>query len=395
MTITNSEDITEYSRIKKLSEFDLDFLGLQEEFKGLIMLAASIAGTKFSNLNLIDNYFQWTVASNRYQNGVMSREDSVCDLTIKKDEPLEIQRLDQDVRFQDKSYVNCQNGLKYYLGIPLHLDSGENIGALCVFDKEDKSVSKVVIEQLKIIAVEIVNKLEMKKNIKNLKAALTQAEKDKNRLAHDVRSPISGISRLCEVLEDEEISNKEFKSYLEMISDAGKGILELTQNILNTNHSKNLISGQTFNVAELGKRLGELYTLPAKTKNLELIINFKLQEETRFSGAKLLSAIGNLISNAIKFTPSGGWVKVGLDIVNSGDEKKLVVLIADNGVGITNSVSDGNAQVWESKMGNNDELGFGLGLQLVREVVENRNGQLIIDSNMQEGTAVTLEIPIE
>jgi signal transduction histidine kinase len=387
MTITNSEDITEYSRIKKLSEFDLDFLSLQEEFKGLIMLAASIAGTKFSNLNLVDNYFQWTVASNSYENGVVPREESACDLAIKRDEPLEIPRLDRDVRFSEK-------GLKYYLGIPLQLNSGENIGALCVFDKEEKTLSKVVIEQLKIIAVEIVDKLEMKKNVKNLKAALMEAEKDKNRLAHDVRSPIGGISRLCEVLEEEEISSKEFKSYLEMISDAGKGILELTQNILNTNHSKNLTSGQTFNTAELGKRLGELYTLPAKTKNLELIINFELHQETRFSGAKLLSAIGNLISNAIKFTPSGGWVKVRLDIVNSGDEKKLVVLISDNGVGITNSVSDGNAQVWESKMGNNSEKGFGLGLQLVREVIEHRNGQLIIDSNTQEGTTITLKIPI-
>lgn len=58
MTVKISDGETEYSRIKKLSEFDFDFLNLQEEFKGLIMLAASIANTKYSNLNLLDNYFQ-------------------------------------------------------------------------------------------------------------------------------------------------------------------------------------------------------------------------------------------------------------------------------------------------------------------------------------------------
>lgn len=387
MIVKISDGITEYSRIKKLSEFDLDFLNLQEEFKGLIMLAASIAGTKFSNLNIIDNYFQWTVASNRCEIGVSPREDSVCDLTIKKNVPLEIPRLDRDIRFSQK-------GLKYYLGIPLQLDSGENIGALCVFDEEDKAVSDIVIEQLKTIAVEIVNKLELMKNVQNLESALIEAEKDKNRLAHDVRSPISGISRLCEILEEEEICSKEFKYYLEMISEAGNGILDLTQNILNKGQTKKLTNGQTYNVAELGKRLGELYILPAKTKKLDLTITYEVEEETRFSGAKLLSAIGNLISNAIKFTPSGGRAKVKLDIDSTDNEKKLIVLVTDNGVGITNSNSDGNAEEWESKIGNNEGKGFGLGLQLVREVVTNRNGQLIINPDVQEGTSVKIEIPI-
>ena len=82
MTVKNYDNEIEYSRIKKLSEFDLDYFNLQEEFKGLIILAASIAGTKFSNLNIIDNYFQWTVASNSYENGVVPREESACDLAM-------------------------------------------------------------------------------------------------------------------------------------------------------------------------------------------------------------------------------------------------------------------------------------------------------------------------
>lgn len=64
-------------------------------------------------------------------------------------------------------------------------------------------------------------------------------------------------------------------------------------------------------------------------------------------------------------------------------------------MGITNSVSDGNAGVWDLKIGNKEEKGFGLGLHLVREVVENRNGQFKIDSDAQVGTTVKIEIPIE
>lgn len=393
MNVTpRSDNKIEYTRIKKLSEFDLDYFNLQEEFEALVRLAASIAGTEFSMVNLIDNYFQWTVATHELELPPMPREDSVCNLTIKRTIPVEILRLDRDERFYNKSYVNGQDGLKYYLGIPLTLSSGENIGALCVLDKEEKKVSEDKVEQLKIIAAEVVNKLEMIKKINDLETAVAEAEKDTKRLAHDVRSPLSGIAHLCEVLEGEEISPSEFVSYLDIISKAGKGILELTEDIL----SKGIKHELFYNLEELGQRLIDLYKLPANTKNLDFRVICEVNEKTRFPGMKLLSAIGNLISNAIKFTPSGGWVNVRLAITGTNLEKKLIITVTDNGVGITNTFQllEDDTMPVEAKIGTNGEEGFGLGLQLVREVVENRNGQLFIDHGKEQGTEVKLEIPI-
>jgi K+-sensing histidine kinase KdpD len=390
-----SEIKSEYSRVKRLNDFDLDYFKLQDDFQGLVTLAASIAGTKFSNLNLIDNYFQWTVASHGTATNTVMREESVCDLAIKKREPLEIQRLDRDERFMNRSYVSCKDGLKYYLGIPLTLNSGENIGALCVFDIEEKTVLETQVEQLKLIAVEIVSKLELMKRYNHLEFELSEAEKNKNRLAHDVRSPISGIAQLCQFLQEEEVLNREFASYLQMINESGNGILELTKNILDDHSNTAYKKEQDYNLLELGQRLTALYALPAKTGNLSFSVDIEEEDAGfRFSAIKLLSAIGNLISNAIKFTPSGGWVKVTLELITNNDEKKLIVLVSDNGVGIDNTITKADFQESNLDYAVLHKESYGLGLQLVKEVVEKRKGQMNLDSNIYGGTTVKLEVPI-
>ena len=95
----------EYARIKKLSEFDLDYGDLQKEFQNLVELAAHIAGTNISLINLIDSHSQWTVSSYCYKLFEMDREDSICQYTIQSERSMEIHRLDQDTRFKDKPYV--------------------------------------------------------------------------------------------------------------------------------------------------------------------------------------------------------------------------------------------------------------------------------------------------
>ncbi|MBA4746878.1 MAG: GAF domain-containing protein [Muricauda sp.] len=128
------KNVDEYKRIKKLSEFDFDYASLQEEFKNFVELAANIAGTDISLINIIDNHSQWSVSRYNAEIFKMDREASICQYTIGSDNLMEVPRLDQDERFSDKPYVKQDNGFRYYLGIPLKVGTGENIGALCVLD---------------------------------------------------------------------------------------------------------------------------------------------------------------------------------------------------------------------------------------------------------------------
>ncbi|MBO6534269.1 MAG: GAF domain-containing protein, partial [Muricauda sp.] len=113
--VYTEENDRELKRLKKLSEFDLNYGQLQEQFKGLVQLAAHVADTDISLVNLIGNHSQWTVSAYGAKLFEMPRQDSICQYTIQGDDPMEIPRLDMDERFMDKPYTQGDEGFRYYL----------------------------------------------------------------------------------------------------------------------------------------------------------------------------------------------------------------------------------------------------------------------------------------
>ena len=148
----------EMERLLALTDFDLDYSNLQENFKDLTKLAAKVSGADISLVNLIDSYTQWTVSSHGISMEPMPREDSICQYTIAGGDSFEVSDLGNDDRFNGKFYVNGYPNLRYYFGVPLKSDDGHNLGALCVMDKTPKTLQPEKIELLTIIADEIVNR---------------------------------------------------------------------------------------------------------------------------------------------------------------------------------------------------------------------------------------------
>ncbi len=392
-TITENRE-TEYRRIKSLSKFDLDYDELQEEFKALVELATMIAGTQMSVINLIDNYYQWTVASGTSKLLQMPREDSVCNTTIRSQEPLEIPELDKDERFKHREFSKGKGGFNYYLGIPLTLASGDNIGALCLLDKNSRELSDRTKEMLGLIATEIVNKLERNRKMDEIIFSLNNAVKIKNQVAHDVRGPINGITGLAELVESEGSSKEEMTQYFQLIKESGKSLLELTDDILKRGISNDPVQGHLIDLQQLETKLLKLYRLPSRSKNIDFQIKINSEKANyRFSKRKLLSIFGNLISNAIKFTPVQGEIRIKLDIVNLDKGRYLEFTIIDNGIGISKeALTEFRENNLRSSAGTSGEQGFGLGLKLVQEMVHEFNGEMNIFSEEGEGTKIEVRL---
>ncbi|SDR99684.1 GAF domain-containing sensor histidine kinase [Christiangramia echinicola] len=387
---------SEFQRIKKLSEFDLDYLEINDEVKNLVELAGMVAGTEISMLNLLDSNTQWTVSPVIEGPRQIPREDSVCNYTIQTKDGLEIQRLDLDERFSGKNFVQGETGLKYYLGIPLTLTSGENIGAICLADRVEKQTSNIKKKALRLIATEIVEKLEAKKKLNETVYSLSEAIRVKNQVAHDVRGPINGIAGLAEVVETEEVSTEEMKEYFKLIKDSGKGILDLTDDILDNGKDPDIFRSTYLNLQQLKEKLDKLYQLPAKSKQIGLHINFDPEKNWKFfPKRKLLSILGNLISNSIKFTPINGEVQVALDIKNSEQGKFIQTLITDTGKGFTaNEIQEFYNNNLDCSIGSAGEKGFGLGLKLVNEMLKDLNGDMQISSTQDKGAKIEVRVPI-
>jgi signal transduction histidine kinase len=223
-------------------------------------------------------------------------------------------------------------------------------------------------------------------------------------LSHDVRSPISGIISMSEVLQEqivEEESKEELLESSRMIELSGKELLVLTEEILQSENYLNKIDqreGNDWNLDVLQKKLFALYHPQAQKKEIELKIDIKEEGGQFFSKDSLLQIAGNLIANSIKFTDKDGSIRVTLSIVKLNNQTILSILVKDNGVGMDASQVEllhSKEKNCQSKPGTNQEKGYGYGLQLVKELLDQRSGQWRIVSAPGDGTEITVQIPIQ
>lgn len=327
----------ELDRLLDLSEFDLDYSNLEESLNNLTKLSAKIAGTEISLINIIDSFTQWTISAHGIDLKQMAREDSVCQYTILDYIPLEISDLSSDNRFRDKFYVNETHQLRFYFGIPLTTNSGQNIGALCVLDNSIQTISKEKQELLKIIADEIVNKLNTIKIIEDLSNKINDSSENNKRVAHDIRGPIGGIISLAQYITDQGNDNsmEEVLMLISLIQKSGNTLLELADEILSVEQFKKIKSNE-FTLPLLKEKLETLYAPQVYNKCINFTVNIN-QNHTgiTFPKNKLLQIIGNLISNSLKFTPNNGSVLVDLNLENEEEQKLLKIKVSDTGVGIS------------------------------------------------------------
>lgn len=396
MFIANPVD-TEYDRLKALSLLDLDYDELQAEFANLTELAARIADTEISLVNFIDTYTQWSVSTHGINNIQMPREDSVCQFTILEEEHLEIKRLEEDERFSSKPYVAGKGGLdlSYYFGIPLTLHSGENLGALCVLDKVEKKLSPEKIEQLHLIAQQIVDSLEIKKELKEARQQIVQIRQTLKILAHDVRGPINGILGVSEMALFETLNGLESRSYFRIIANSSKELKDLTDDILKDHISNGKEDEGEIQIKDLAQKILNLYLPQAQPKNIELLVEYDpMQSNASVNKNKLLQIIGNLISNAIKFAPNKGRVWLKLGIQDSKYPKSFKIEVENTGTGISiekiRDILDGKSL---TTIGSAGEIGYGLGLKMVKQIVDEIEGNLSVSEGENRGAKFFVVIP--
>jgi len=387
----------EMDRLMSLAEYDLDYSNHQDNFKDLAKLAAKVAGTEISLVNLIDTFTQWTISNHGLDLDQMPREDSVCQYTILNGEHFEVEDLAADTRFKDKFYVTDDPNLRYYYGVPLRSAEGHNLGALCVLDKRHRSLTPEKAELLKIIADEIVNRLKTYKAIDQLQNKLVEANETKKKVAHDIRGPLGGIIGLAQIISEQGRENQidEVLDFINLIHRSGRSLLELADEILSSDKPQPLHADE-FNLLIFKDKIERLYAPQAKNKNITFTVTLSpASATTPFSKNKLLQIAGNLISNAIKFTLNGGSVSVDLNLKTDKNKKNLLVIkITDTGVGLTREGIDAILHASAtSTNGTGGETGYGFGLSLVKHLIDSLRGTLKIHSEPGKGATFEVILP--
>lgn len=369
--------LNEAERMLSLSNLDVDYSILENDFKHLMKLTSRITEMDVILLNLIDSYTQWTIAQHGIQLSSMPREECVCQYTIAQDDCFEIKDLSSDPRFERASYVKDEPKLRYYYGVPLEMSNGVNIGSLCVMNRETTTLSADKVELLKIIAEEIVCKLKDFQKINELKNELSDALKMQRKIAHDIRNPLAGIIGISDILiePDEKHDQEEVLHCLKLINNSSKSILEIADNISMELFEKGSQS-HSFNLETLGERVSQLYLPLAKNKkvNLEFTID-KSKEHIHFSKNKILQVIGSPVSSAIKLSKPDATIKISLGLSVHSDRNILQVEINSNAP-LNNTISPESAV-----------------LNFTKELIESKDGSFDFECNETNGLSYRLSIP--
>lgn len=389
----------EIQRLISLSELDLDYSGLSEMFKDLTRLAAKVSGTEISLVNLIDSYTQWTVGSHGINVAQMTREESACQYTIMEEDHFEVPDLSADLRFSDNFYVKDPISLRYYYGVPLKDKEGVNLGALCVLDTKTKTLTPEKEELLKIIAKEVVNRLNIHQAMTQLKDKAKDADESKKKVAHDIRGPLAGIIGLSQLIAEQgkTADLDEVMDFIKLIHKSSQSILDLADEILTEDTGVRKLKDNEFNLNLFAETLHKLYDPQAINKGLSLQIDVaKGVELIPFSRNKLLQIAGNLLSNAIKFTERNGRVQLILNIIVQAHQNVLSITVSDSGRGMTRDmINQILSASLSSTSGTSGEKGYGFGLSLVKHLVEGLKGSISIESEVNVGTSFHVLIPQE
>lgn len=210
-------------------------------------------------------------------------------------------------------------------------------------------------------------------------------------VSHELKTPLAVMGNYATMLQCPGITEEEKKEYAKAISEAARRLAQLITNILKLNKLENQQIFPNTEDYDLSEQLCEsLLQFEDVWEKKNLNIETDIADGVRIrSDAELLSLVwNNLISNAIKFTPQGG--AIGLRLKTQGND--VIVSISDTGCGIKPEVGQHIFEKFYQGDTSHATQGNGLGLALVKRVVDILGGEIGVQSVFEQGSTFTVKI---
>ncbi|MFH2201913.1 MAG: CBS domain-containing protein [Elusimicrobiota bacterium] len=214
--------------------------------------------------------------------------------------------------------------------------------------------------------------------------------------AHDLKSPLTPILAAAKLLRDEEFGTvtAEQRETLDMIVRSGEAMLAIVKDLLeitSLNAGGIRLKPRNFSLRELLERSLGPHTARAKEKGISLTCTRPEAEASAHGDPeRLAEVLDNLVGNALKFTPPGGAVEVEARV-----DDALILRVRDTGPGIAMAERDAIFKRFAKGAARptQGESSTGLGLSIVKLLVELHGGTIGLESTLGEGSTFTVRIP--
>ncbi len=212
-------------------------------------------------------------------------------------------------------------------------------------------------------------------------------------VSHEMKTPLAVMQNYGTLLETPHLSEEKRLEYARAIIDSSRRMTSMIMNILQLNKLENqkiFPEGKAYNLSEQ-LRLCLLQFEPVWEEN-DIEIETDIVEEVMITADENLLALvwNNLLSNAFKFTPKGG--KVTLSLLAAGGY--AIVSVRDSGIGMTKDVGQHIFEKFYQGDKSHSSLGNGLGLALVKRIIDILRGDITVESTLGKGSIFTVKIKL-
>ncbi|HKR10147.1 MAG TPA: ATP-binding protein [Gemmatimonadaceae bacterium] len=287
--------------------------------------------------------------------------------------------------------------MQTYLATPL-VHAGEIIGAITLHFKEAGALGAadrtftLLLAQVAATALHRARSYDAEQEKRRRAELLAQARAEVLAVvAHDLRNPLSLIVTTTELLE-EDLEPERRQQILAIAKRAGKQMNRLIGDLLDSvqMQSRRLsLDLEDLSVAAILSQADENFRPRAEAR--QILLTVILPDDNLFVHADALrvqQVLGNLIGNALKFTPPDGYVTVRVE----ANEDEVVFHVTDSGPGISaEQIPHLFEQFWQAR---SDKRGVGLGLTIAKGIVDAHGGRIWAESTVGSGSTFSFTLPI-
>lgn len=389
----------EEERLRALRDYNiLDSLP-EEDYDAIAKIASSICNSPIALVSLIDKDRQWFKSNYGLDARETPRDFAFCSHSIlNPNELFIVNDARKDERFFDNPLTTGKPNVVFYAGAPLNTSEGFPLGTLCVIDNKARELDENQKDSLKLLAKQVVSLLELRKKNNELLMAnkkFTKLNEQLNdfayRLTHDLKSPISGVNFLVDVLKTDHINlfkDTKAEEYVNLISNRMVYMSTLVDEILEYTkvNTENIIY-EEFNL----KVLLESVLSNIDFENKIFLVSNDLDIDIESSKIGFVQIFQNLISNSRKFSNED---KVNIQVDFKKDKTHFHFTYKDNGPGVDKEYWEKVFVMFETLHNTNNE-NTGIGLATVKSIVERLGGEIYLKNRADGKKGVSFHFSIK
>ncbi len=369
----------------------------EEMFDALTRLAATLLRAPACFLSLVDGERDFYKSQVGLPEPLSTQRQlsgrTFCHHTLARTAPLVINDTHADAVWRALPSV-ATLGVRAYVGAPLTV-GGETVGSFCVIDHTPRDWSAAEIETVRQLALSANRELSLRGLLRDALAdadrARVMAREKETLLAsvvHDLGTPLHVMTMCLHILQRS--ANTEQRVLLERMLRSADSMKAMSAALLSPHTAVGAAPRhESVNVAKLmGDTVDVMHMIAARAE-MSLTLGELPEANVVVDYAQMLRVFCNLVGNSVKYCPAGSTVRV----FASRSQQQVQLCVADNGPGMSPAERQQAFEPgWQGPAGTRRADGAGLGLSIVRTLVEQNGGQVQLASEPGAGTTVTVRL---